>query len=150
MDAEKIARKARKSISKFCMEECHAYCCRKGYLVIEEAELYAVTRGKQKELEGNSSLKKMLNGKYSLYMDDFSCPSLLDNKCMIHTSKNRPNTCLMFPLFIEGNNIKLSPRCPAVKIGMFYPYIARLLKMGFTLCKDSSVFEIEAERIIFN
>ncbi len=48
MDAEQIAEKARKSISKFCYEECNAYCCRKGYLILNKDEVDVVTQGKKK------------------------------------------------------------------------------------------------------
>ena len=44
MNAEKIANKARKSISKYCIDECHAYCCRKGYLVATPKEYRKITR----------------------------------------------------------------------------------------------------------
>ena len=36
--AERIANKARTCISEFCYEECNAYCCRKGYLILTEKE----------------------------------------------------------------------------------------------------------------
>ncbi len=148
MDAESIAKKARKSISEFCYNECHAYCCRKGYLVMSKTQANKVTNRKRAELEKGGILKRMDDGNYSLYMgkSDQPCPSLDGFKCTIHKSKLRPLTCSLFPIFIEGKAVKLSNRCPAVKMGMFYPYIERWMALGYKiiggniLC-DSDFFE---------
>ncbi|MFQ5474254.1 MAG: hypothetical protein ACE5DM_00290 [Candidatus Nanoarchaeia archaeon] len=35
---EAIADRARESISQYCIEECKAYCCRKGYLLLTPEE----------------------------------------------------------------------------------------------------------------
>lgn len=148
MDAEQIANKARKSISSFCYEECHAYCCRKGYLVMSKAQANKVTHRKRGEFEAKEVLKKIGEDDYSLYMGgcDRPCPSLDGFKCTIHKSKLRPLACAQFPVFIEGKAVKLSNRCPAVKMGMFYPYIKKWMALGYKikegdiLC-DSDFFE---------
>lgn len=135
MEAEAIAEKARKSISRFCIEECKSYCCRKGYLILDNSNIDLVVQGRKQELLDRKILiKKEIN--YSLYLGDYEipCPSLgKDFKCLIHKKPERPSACKQFPLFIEGNKLRLSPRCPAVKADMLYPYIARLLKMGYRL-----------------
>src|SRR3989344_5575527 len=38
MNPETIAQQARKSISSYCINECKAYCCRKGFLVFSSKE----------------------------------------------------------------------------------------------------------------
>ena len=147
MDAEAIADEARKSIGKFCIEECRAFCCRKCYLVLEEDEVDVVVQGRKTELEGKGLLKRLASGKYSLNMgtSDMPCPSLdlITFKCGIHTHPKRPMTCRNFPLFIKGKKIMLSPRCLAVRRGMFYPSIVRLKMMGYSLVKPEEYSDIE-------
>ncbi|MBU0461285.1 MAG: YkgJ family cysteine cluster protein [Nanoarchaeota archaeon] len=134
--AEEIAADARDSISKFCVEECKAYCCRKGYLVLTPSEAALVCGGKLKEFESRKIIKKLPFGQYSLFLGNpDGCPCLKENCCTIHKNPKRPDTCKTFPLFIEGNKIKLSQRCLAVKQDMMYPYIAELLKKGYKLIK---------------
>lgn len=144
MNAEQIAEKARKSIGKYCIEECKAYCCRKGYLVLEENEVDTITQGKRKELEEKGRLKKIKDGRYSLYMgnSEFPCPSQgKDNKCMIY--KKRTQTCKDFPVFIEGKDIRLSPRCLAVRNGKLYPYERMFIAAGYKLMKCDEYGELE-------
>lgn len=132
--AERIAKEARKSIWTFCVEECRAYCCRKGYLVLQEDEVDIVMNGKMAEYEG--SLKKLGNGKYSLNMGKLNmpCPCLgADFGCRIHDKRKRPLACKEFPLFIKGNHIILSSRCLAVQQDKFFPYIKKLMKEGYDM-----------------
>jgi Fe-S-cluster containining protein len=147
MDAEAIADKARKSIGRFCIEECRSFCCRKCYLVLEEDEVDVVTQGRKAELEAKGLLKRLASGKHSLNMgtSDMACPSLDTGtfRCRIHRHPKRPKTCSNFPLFIEGKNIMLSPRCLAVRLGMLYPFIARLKMMGYTIIKPEEYSDIE-------
>lgn len=138
--ANSIANKARKSIGRFCYEECKSYCCRKGYLVLTEKEIKLVTHGRQKELEKTPILKKLDNGKYSLFLGgkDEPCPALKDFECTIHKSKLRSDTCKNFPLFVEGEYIRLSPRCLAVKQNKLYPFVRQLIKLGYKLQEAES------------
>jgi Fe-S-cluster containining protein len=129
---EKIAQEARASISDFCIEECHAYCCRKGYLLLTPDQVDLVTQNQKEALLLNKNLKALYKGDFSLNLGE-SCPSLKDDKCMIHKDPRRPETCAHFPLFIQENVLIASPRCLAVKQGKLYPYISQLLKMGFKL-----------------
>ena len=70
--AECIANKARKEIGKYCYEECKAYCCRKGYLILKPSQVDTVTQNRRTELEEKGILKKLTEGKnkgcYSMYM----------------------------------------------------------------------------------
>ena len=86
MDAEQIAQKARKSISRFCFEECKSYCCRKGYLILTMLEAGLIGAEKRKELEEQGILKSNEKGGYSLYLGtpEKPCPHLSDYKCTIH------------------------------------------------------------------
>lgn len=151
MDAEKIAEKARKSISKFCIEECKAYCCRKGYLILNTNEVEEVTQGRKDELEDKKILKIIKDGRYSLYMGNYDapCPSFKDFKCIIYNSKNRPKTCRDFPLFIDGKNVFLSPRCLAVKNGLLYPYMMQLSMLGYKILKSDAFADFEMHTVNF-
>jgi len=143
MDAEKIAEKARKSISKFCMEECKSYCCRKGYLVLASSEVDAVTQNTAEKLKENGILAKISKNKYSLYLGNYDnpCPSLREFKCIIHRSKNRPLACRQFPIFVEGETVKFSNRCLAVKQGLFYPYIKKLKAMNYKIIESDPFYD---------
>jgi Fe-S-cluster containining protein len=136
--ADQILEQARNGISQFCIEECRAYCCRKGYLVLTPKQAKATMQGREEEYRSLSLLKDMTNGNISLYMGDkdHPCPSLKDNRCMIHKHPDRSDTCRIFPIHIKDNIIHVSKRCLAAKANMFYPYIARLAMMGFCLAKD--------------
>ena len=134
-----IAEEARNSLGKYCMEECKAFCCRKGFLPLKESEVDIITLGKREELLSKGVLKK--NGdKYSLDMRK-GCSAIKDNKCQVYDK--RPKICRDFPLFIEGKIIMASPGCPAVREGKLYPYIKRLLMEGFKLSESDSFGELE-------
>jgi Fe-S-cluster containining protein len=131
---EEIAEEARNAISPFCVEECKAYCCRKGYLVITKEEVDIMCGRRMEELTQKKSLKLLPDGKYSLFLGNpGGCPSLKDNKCMIHKNPKRPDTCKAFPIFIEGDTVNLSQRCLAVKQEKLYPYVAEMLKAGYKI-----------------
>ena len=167
--AEKIAEQARNSISSICINDCKAYCCRKGFLVLNEAEKDVVTQNRAPELEQKAVLTKIGDGKYSLNLagighqmsipgvskpgassqgtsspeasTEESCPSLKDNKCTIYTHAKRPLACAQFPIFIHSDTIRMSPRCLAVKMNVFYPYEKQWIKLGFKLDKGDSLFD---------
>lgn len=146
MDAEKIADEARNSISRYCIEECRSYCCRKGYLVITSEQADLILQGRRKEFEEKGVMKKIGENKYSLFLGnyDMTCPSLQkDYTCKVHKDPLRPKACQQFPLFLIGQTIRLSPRCPAVKENKLYPYVKQLLSLGYTYAKPNSFFDIE-------
>lgn len=147
MNIEAIAEEARKSIGSFCIDECKAFCCGKCYLVMEEDEVDVVMQGRTAEFEERGLLKRLASGKYSFNMGtyDVACPSLdlKTFKCKIHNHPKRPMTCRNFPLFIYGKNVMLSPRCLAVKLGMLYPFMARLKMEGYNIVKPEEYSDTE-------
>jgi len=152
MNPEKILKRARNAIGKFCIEECKSYCCRKGYLIINPEKVDKVCQKRTKELGEKNILKKLKSGDYSLDLGntEMSCPSLdKENfKCKIHKSKKRPEACELFPIFMHGNEIKISPRCLAVKQNLFYPYIARLKKLGYKISETNPYADYEVNRMV--
>ena len=131
---------ARNSISDYCINECHAYCCRKGFILLNEEELNLLTGDKRQELEDNEFIKRQDDGKFSLNFSNHlgSCPRLSDSKCTIHKDPRRPLTCEKFPIFLDEENkvIRLSPRCFAVKENKLYPFVHQFLSMGFQINED--------------
>ena len=126
MDSKQLANKARKSISNYCINECSAYCCRKGYLIVSKKELDLIDSGKK------GDVKELEDGNFSLNMNKTPCPSLSgDFTCGVHMEKDRPQTCKDFPLFIKGDKVHLSTRCFAVKENMFFAFIKEFEGLGF-------------------
>lgn len=140
MEIQEIAKEARNSISDYCMHECNGYCCRKGYLLLSEDELNLLAGDKRQELEDKEFIKKQEDNKFSLNFSNHlgSCPQLKDSKCMIHKNSKRPSTCDKFPIFVdeEKKEIRLSPRCFAVKENKLYPYIHQFIELGFKINQD--------------
>ncbi len=118
MDNIELVKKARKSIGPYCTDECKSYCCRKGYLILNKNELKNFKNGFVKILE---------NDKFSLNLGD-TCPCLVDYRCTIYTK--RPKACREFPIFIHGNKLTLSKRCPAVMSGQLFPFLKKLIANG--------------------
>ncbi|NCN86853.1 hypothetical protein GW932_03390 [archaeon] len=136
-DAELIADKARESISDFCINECHAFCCRKGYIMVRLHQLNQMTTKEKREiLEKEGNIKELFySGKFQV---DFTnslggCPALKDNKCTIHKNPERPEVCHEFPIFILGDKIKISKKCPANQNNKFYPFIKQFQELGYEL-----------------
>lgn len=132
---ERLAKKARESISDFCINECHAYCCRKGYLIVPE-NVANLMSGKNKEkLILEKTLKELIDGKFSINFENSlgGCPSLKDSKCLIHENKERSITCKDFPIFILGKKIKISNRCPAKKLNKFFKFEHEAKKLGYEI-----------------
>lgn len=145
-EIEDLANKARNSISTFCSEECQAYCCRKGYLVMKPDEVKVVTHGNNAPLEKEGLLKQLPNGNFSLHMSkrEQGCTSLdNNNRCTIYHDVKRPKTCHDFPIFIRKKQIFFSPRCLAVKQRKFYVYEKKFLKLGCTIAQDNPFIAAE-------
>jgi Fe-S-cluster containining protein len=140
LKAERLAVKARNSLSTYCYSECKAYCCRKGYLLMSEKETILVAGVQMKKIKENNSLTAINTGEYMLHLGAHgqSCPSLKEFRCEIHKNPNRPLACKEFPLFIWKNKkIRVSSRCPAVNEGLLYPYLARFKLMGYSYANKS-------------
>ncbi len=125
-----LAVMARKSIGEYCFSECDAYCCRKGYIVLNAHEADLLTDMKKESMKMISDTEYLLE----LSLNKEGCARLKDNKCVIHTNPHRPDACKNYPLFIRENKaIKVSNRCPAVNGELLYPYLAKFKLMGYSL-----------------
>lgn len=135
MNIQELATKARNSISNFCMSECNAYCCRKGYLVLSEVELDFLVGEKRSYLESEGDIKKLENNSFSLHLGNSlgACPRLDGAICSVYKDALRPLTCEKFPLFVdeEKKMARFSSRCFAVKENKMYPYREEFLRRGF-------------------
>ncbi|MBS3107845.1 YkgJ family cysteine cluster protein [Candidatus Woesearchaeota archaeon] len=147
MDAETIADKARNEISEYCYKECNAYCCRKGYLVLDEAQAKLITSNKIEDFEKNNFLKRIKDGKFSLNLG-MTCPKLKDLKCTIHKENIRPEACKNFPIFIFGKMVIFSSRCPAVKEGKFYAYEKRFMQLGYNIGRSDPIHDSDMYKIM--
>ena len=117
--------KARHDLSSYCVNECNAYCCNKGYLVLNKSQLDLVTKGNHKNI---NPMKKDL---FSLNLSS-GCPSLSGTKCKIHKEDNRPQACKDFPLFEIEGQVTFSSRCPAVNTNQFYELTHELKQKNIT------------------
>lgn len=135
MEAEKIADNARNALSKYCIEECSGYCCRKGYLILSEEEMELITNDKQNLLRVEGSIRPLMGRKYSVALTNSlgGCPSLKDSKCTIHKNSKRPLACKEFPIFIWNKQVRISKRCFGAKTGLLYPYIRQLIALGYEI-----------------
>jgi len=139
MDAEKLADKARNSISSYCINECKSFCCRKGYLPLIKEQVDKVTKGKSTELEEKGELYELEDGNFSLKLSNHlgGCPSLKDFKCTIYKDKKRPRVCHEFPIFVKEKRVFFSPRCLAVMNNKFFPYVKKFKSMGYEVFEES-------------
>ncbi len=133
-EAELIADEARRAISDFCINECKAYCCKKGYIMVRRHQLNQIaTKQKEEILEKEGKIKEFpFSGKFQI---DFAnslggCPALKDNKCTIHKNPERPRVCHEFPIFVHLDKIKISGKCPAYQNNKLYPFIKKLTELG--------------------
>ena len=135
MDIIDLALDARNSISKYCIEECKAYCCKKGFLILDIEEINLLVGDNESSLKSLGYIRLLKDKKYSLNLSNHlgSCPSLKDNKCTIHDNSLRPNTCKDFPIFIIGDTIKLSKRCYAVRDNKLYPHVHKFIELGYKI-----------------
>lgn len=126
----------RKSLSEYCIKECKSYCCRKGYLIVSEEELNLIVgdEKKKQKLLKEKNIREMLGGKYSINFEScLGCPglSLKSFKCKIYKNEKRSKTCKEFPIFISGNKIKISGRCPAKRDNKFFKFEKQAKKLGY-------------------
>ncbi|MCW8966411.1 MAG: YkgJ family cysteine cluster protein [Candidatus Pacearchaeota archaeon] len=135
-EIQKIVNGTLRNLSDYCINECKSFCCRKGYLILRREEVDLVIGAKEKELVKNDDLKEMLNGKYSLNLDNCfgGCPQLREDfKCMIHENQKRPDTCKNFPIFVVGKEIKISSRCPAKRENKFFCFVKEAERLGYRI-----------------
>jgi Fe-S-cluster containining protein len=136
-EAELIADEARRAISDFCINECKAYCCRKGYIMVRENQLKQITTEEKREiLEKQGKIKEFpFSGKFQI---DFTnnlggCPALKDNKCTIHENPIRPRVCHEFPIFVFVDYIKISSKCLAYQNNKLYPFIKKFKELDYKI-----------------
>ena len=116
-----LLEQARSSISDFCMNECKALCCRKGYLIVKPDQFDLVANKKK------IKFKKLEDSSCSINIGKTPCPSLdKDFRCVIHNDKNRPDACKNSPLFLHNKTIIPVPFCPAIKKGLLDTYLKKL------------------------
>ncbi len=145
LDAEKLAMKARDSLSSYCYLECSAYCCRRGYLLLSASEVKLMQNTNIKDLKIIPVKTKFERKKYIFNLGlkrngckQNGCPNLLDYKCTIHKNPLRPKACKEFPLFIWKNKtILVTDECPAVKENKLYPFLAEFKMRGYTIIYSS-------------
>lgn len=134
MDINQLADQARQSISDYCINDCKGYCCRKGFLSLNEDQVKLVVGNHKSKLVNNNHLIESHDQNFLLDLGNpINCPSQKNNKCSIHTNPNRPSACKEFPVFIWTEGIKLSNRCPAVREGKLYPFVRQFVKAGFKI-----------------
>ena len=132
-EIEKLANEARDSVGDFCANECHSFCCRKGYLPVSEEEANLICGKNKEKFILNGIFEEKWNGKFFLNFENNpdGCPALKDFKCLIHSEDKRPQTCKDFPIFILNKKIKISDRCPAKKEGKFFKFEKDVKKLGY-------------------
>lgn len=134
---EELADEVRNGLSYFCINECKAFCCRDGNLIVNNDELDLISGNEhtKKKLISESSIEMKMFGKNLLTFKNScdGCPALRENKCLIHKNILRPKTCKDFPIFIVGNEIKISSRCPAKSEGKFFEFEKKALGLGYII-----------------
>lgn len=128
MEISKIANKARASISWYCMNECHAMCCRKSHLPLTQKEEKYFSKHLTKEQHDNR-IKPSEFG-YTMDLKEGCIFLREDFGCSIHKSTHKPKTCSDFPIYIKDNHVFIASKCSAVKDGKLYPYVRRMKQEG--------------------
>ena len=142
-EAHRIAEAARASLSSFCIEECKAYCCRRGYLSVTEKEAQPIL---SKCSDFQKEFKVTVKPAAISISLEGDCPALAENKCSIYSE--RPQVCRDYPIFLEGNFLKVSAYCTGAKEGRLYPYIAEIIRLGYTLVKSNPFADFDMD-IVF-
>ena len=137
---EKISEETKENLGEFCIKECRAYCCRKGYMIVTPDEARLLAGENFDKLIEDKTLRELSSGKFILQFHNNlgGCPSLdlKDCTCKIHKNPGRPSTCRDFPIFIVGREIKISPRCPAKKAGKFFKFEHEAINLGYKIVDD--------------
>ena len=122
ISAENIAERARASLSYYCMYECKAMCCRKGYITLSIKEAINIL----------GSLPKSVIKEITIDLSE-GCPKLKDNKCTIY--KERPQICRDYPVFVKHSAVHLSEKCPAVRENKLYPFEHEFIQKGLRVIR---------------
>lgn len=138
-EVDRIVNEARASLGHFCLEECKGYCCRKGYLALDNSNVDLVSQGHKEEYLKTRLLKLMSPGKYSISIVH-DCPCL-DHEtilCRIYADKRRPKVCAEFPVLMHESTIIFSSRCLAVRENKLFGYMKELEMLGCRIIESDS------------
>jgi len=105
------------------MTECNAYCCSKGTIPANPKEL--------KIIGSVETIDYMTHVSFIL-----PCPQLIDNKCMVHNKRNRPQVCKDFPISEYNDQVIISMGCLAVRENKLFPLIKKLKMKGIKVVMD--------------
>lgn len=142
MESEKLVKikeilnEARSSISDYCINECHAKCCRTGKLVLFNSnEIDFICQGKEKKFLKRRVLQLTKDGNYTYNHTRVKCPHLTsDFKCNDWKNENRPKVCSDFPLFFSQEKFIITAQtCPGVENKMFDKYLKKLEELGLKI-----------------
>jgi len=134
--AESLAVLARQSLSDYCRDECGAYCCRIGYLLLSASQVglmrnVDIATLKLMPIRFEADEKRYI---FSLGLDRKGCPNLDDGQCSIHKNPDRPDACKKYPLFIgENKTVIITDECPGVRENKLFSYLAEFKAMGYNL-----------------
>ncbi len=126
----------RNSLGNYCINECHALCCKKGYLGLHnEDEVKSITARKKTFYFKNKTLEKIENTKYRFNLEkNNGCPNLTTTfTCNIHTNPNRPRLCKDFPIFKVKDFIITASFCPAIENKILQKEFDELREMGYRI-----------------
>jgi Fe-S-cluster containining protein len=134
MEAEEIAEEARNGISRYCIEKCHALCCRYGVLALSNEEVDLLVGKKRKDLEKKGLIHKKNDCVFLLEVGKKACPQL-DKKfmCKIHKNPLRPKLCCDFPLFVQRGFVVAAASCPAVNDGTLDKWFEKFREIGYKI-----------------
>lgn len=141
MEINTLADMARNDISDYCINECKAFCCSKGILVLTKDELFATFGDDEDEIEANKQyITEQKDGRFALELSrgEKGCPSLDEHKmCKIHKSSRRSKTRSDFPIFIKEKQIFISPRCFAHVDRKFYAFRYQAEEMSYEIVTEN-------------
>lgn len=120
--AENVAERARASLSYYCIFECKAMCCRKGFITLNKEEAIRLL----------GELPEKIIKEITVDLSE-GCPKLKDNKCLIY--KQRPKICREYPVFVRHFAVHLSEKCPAVKENKLFEYEHEFIRKGFRVIR---------------
>lgn len=135
---DKLIEETLKELSYFCVKECKSFCCRNGFLILNQKELDFLCGFKKEKLISEAKIQEKMFGKYLLNLNNSlgGCPQLKNFKCLIHKRPDRPKTCKEFPIFVLDNKIKISSRCLAKSENKFFKFEIEAKKLGFEIVEN--------------
>lgn len=119
-EIELLVDHARNSLGPFCMQSCHAKCCRRGKLILDTVQEQSVFP--KERVEQNES------GVTSIQIEG-GCPNLQsDNGCSVY--QNRPRCCREFPIYLRGSTVIIASWCTGYEQGLLDHYVLQFESLG--------------------